>query len=52
EALQHFIRVVEQNREYDDEGARRACIAIFKTLGESHEITRQYRRPFSNALYS
>ena len=52
EALQHFIRVVERNREYDDEGARRACIAIFKTLGESHEITRQYRRPFSNALYS
>ncbi|HIG48466.1 MAG TPA: tetratricopeptide repeat protein, partial [candidate division Zixibacteria bacterium] len=52
EALQHFIRVVERNREYDDEGARRSCIAIFKTLGESHEITRQYRRPFSNALYS
>jgi len=52
EALKHFIDVIERNRGYDKEGARLACIAIFKTLGESHEITRQYRRPFSNALYS
>jgi putative thioredoxin len=51
-ALDGFIDVLERNRRYDDDGARRACIAIFRVLGEDHEITRHYRRPFSNALYA
>ncbi len=50
-ALQSFIAVIRENKPYDDEGARKACIAIFKYLGEDHEITRRNRRDFSNALY-
>ncbi len=50
-ALQRFIEVLEKNRAYDDDGARRSCVAIFGMLGESHPTTRQYRRAFSNALY-
>jgi len=33
------------------DGSRKACIAIFKLLGEEHEITKDYRREFSSALY-
>ncbi|MCY3771102.1 MAG: thioredoxin [Gemmatimonadetes bacterium] len=51
-ALQRFIAVLEKNRDYDDEGARRSCVAIFGMLGEGHPTTRQYRRAFSNALYA
>ena len=51
-ALQRFIEVLEKNRTYDDDGARRSCVAIFGMLGESHPTTRQYRRAFSNALYA
>ncbi len=51
-ALQGFIQVLEKNREYDDDGARRTCVAIFGMLGEDHPTTRQYRRAFSNALYA
>lgn len=51
-ALQRFIEVIRQDRYYDDDGARRACIAIFKVLGEESEITRSFRRTFSSALYA
>jgi putative thioredoxin len=51
EALDRFIEVIRQKRSYDDDGARKACIAIFKFLGEEHELTRKYRREFSSALY-
>ena len=50
-ALDGFIEVVQRDRYYDDDGSRKACIAIFKFLGESHEITQQYRPAFSSALY-
>ena len=50
-ALEKFIEVIRENKYYDDEGARKACIAIFKYLGEEHETTLKYRREFSRALY-
>jgi putative thioredoxin len=51
-ALRKFIEVIRTNRYYDEDGARMACIAIFRLLGEDHEITQAYRREFSSALYS
>jgi len=50
-ALGAFIEVIRKNRGYDDDGARKACIAIFKLLGEDDSITRQHRSAFGNALY-
>jgi len=50
-ALPLFIDVIRNDRYYDDDGARKACIAIFKYLGEEHPITQKYRRDFSSALY-
>jgi putative thioredoxin len=50
-ALDGFIDVVREDRYYDDDGSRRACVAIFKILGDEHETTRAYRRKFSSALY-
>jgi len=50
-ALSHFIETIRNDRYYDDDGARKACIAIFKILGEEHAITQKYRRDFSSALY-
>ena len=50
-ALDGFIDVIRRNRYYDDDGARKAVIAVFKLLGENHETTRTYRNPFANALY-
>ncbi|HVO74719.1 MAG TPA: thioredoxin [Ignavibacteriaceae bacterium] len=50
-ALEKFIEVIKKDRSYDDDGARKACIAIFKYLGEENETTLQYRREFGRALY-
>jgi putative thioredoxin len=52
EALQDFIEVMELDRSYDDDGARKACIAIFKYLREENPVTRKYRPKFSRVLYS
>jgi putative thioredoxin len=50
-SLEQFIALIRDDRYYDDDGSRKACIAIFKYLGEEHEITMRYRRDFSSALY-
>jgi putative thioredoxin len=50
-ALECFIEVIRNDRQYDDDGARKACLAVFQYLGEDHETTRTYRREFSSALY-
>jgi len=50
-ALDQFIDVVRTNRDYDDDGARKACIALFTLLGEDHPVTQDHRRTFDMALY-
>jgi putative thioredoxin len=50
-ALERFIQVIRDDRKYDDDGSRKACVAIFKYLGEEHEVTLRHRREFGSALY-
>ena len=50
-ALNHFIEVVRQDRDYDDDGARRACVALFTLIGTEHPATQKHRRTFDMALY-
>ena len=50
-ALENFIDIIKTDRYYDDDGARKACIAIFKYLGEENEVTLKYRKDFGSALY-
>jgi len=49
--LEQFISLIRDDRYYDDDGSRKACIAIFKYLGEENETTMRFRRDFSSALY-
>ncbi len=50
-ALEKFINVIRNDRNYDNDGARKACVATFKYLGEDNPITLKYRRDFGSALY-
>ncbi len=50
-AVGQFVEVIREDRFYDDDGSRKACIAIFKLLGEPHAVTQKHRRDFSSALY-
>jgi putative thioredoxin len=51
QALEKFIEIIRIDRYYADDVARKACVAIFKYLGEENEITLKYRRDFGSALY-
>ena len=50
-ALEGFIDVVRRDRKYNDDGSRKACIAIFDLLGNDHQLTRKYRAALSSALF-
>ena len=50
-ALELFIDAIRDDRAYADDLARRLCLAIFRRLGEEHEITRKHRKIFNSALY-
>ncbi|MGA3245169.1 MAG: tetratricopeptide repeat protein [Bacteroidota bacterium] len=50
-AVGTFLQVIRENRSYDEDGLRKACIVIFKLLGGEHPVTQKHRRNFSSALY-
>jgi len=50
-ALTNLIEIIRIDKNYDDDGARKVCIAIFKFLGEDNKITLKHRRDFGSALY-
>ena len=50
-AFESFIDVVRKARTYDDDGARKACVALFRYLGDDHPLTREFRGALSSALY-
>jgi len=51
EALEEFLQVVQRDRSYNDDGARKAMLAIFTILGEDEEISKEYRQKLANALF-
>jgi putative thioredoxin len=50
-ALTSFIEAMKADRAFNDECARKACIAIFAYLGEGSDVTRKHRRAFGSALH-
>jgi putative thioredoxin len=50
-ALQHFIETLQITRDIDDDGPRKACIALFSVLGQKHALTQKYHRSFTSALF-
>jgi putative thioredoxin len=51
EALEAWIELLGRNRQLDDDGARKACVALFTLLGNEHELTQKYHRRFTSSLY-
>ncbi len=51
EALEAWIELVGRNRQLDDDGARKAAVAMFNLLGSEHELTQKYHRRFTSSLY-
>jgi putative thioredoxin len=50
-AFDELLRVVRSDRKLDDDGARKAMLALFTLLGEDNPLTSQYRRQLERALF-
>ena len=50
-ALKNWIEAVTIDKTIDDEGPRKACIALFSWLGQEHDLMKKYHRAFTSALF-
>lgn len=51
EALDEFLEIVRRDRAFNDDGARKAMLALFTIIGEDQDVTRTYRQKLANVLF-
>lgn len=50
-ALEQLLEVVRRDRAYQEDAGRKAMLDIFALLGDTHPLTRSFRRRLSNILF-
>jgi putative thioredoxin len=50
-ALEGFLDIVKENRDYKDGAARKAMVTLFEALGRGNELVQHYQRQLAMYLY-
>lgn len=50
-ALDRLIAVIQRDRSFDDDGARKAAVALFLLRGEGDPVVQKHRPAFNRSLY-
>lgn len=50
-ALESFLHLVEQNRSWNQEAARKAMVTLFGVLGSKHELTWEFRSKLNRIIF-
>ncbi|MBW4466641.1 MAG: tetratricopeptide repeat protein [Pegethrix bostrychoides GSE-TBD4-15B] len=50
-ALTGFLEIVSQDRQYRDDGARKAMLMVFNLIGDEHPATQDYRKKLAAVLH-
>ena len=51
QAAESWIDALRRDRKWEEDAARKACVALFRWLGDEHPVTQSNRRSFSSALF-
>ena len=49
-AMDQLLKIVQQNRNYNEDTGRKELLKIFEMLGQNHELVSQYRRKLAQTL--
>ena len=51
-SIEHLVKIISQNREWEDGKAHKFLLQLFESLGNSHSATRRGKRKLSTVLFS
>jgi putative thioredoxin len=52
EAVDHLLAIIERDREWNDQAARKQLLTVFEAAGLNSEVAKQGRRKLSAILFS
>ncbi|MBW2243631.1 MAG: tetratricopeptide repeat protein [Deltaproteobacteria bacterium] len=50
-ALEAFLQVIQRDRDFADQAARKAMLDLFELLGNDHDLTHDYRAALARTLF-
>jgi putative thioredoxin len=51
-AADHLLRIIEKDRAWNDEAARKQLLTVFDAAGQTSEVTKSGRRRLASILFS